>query len=564
MLPLLGKHCEAALSDAEFDDLAETLAHSAAARQIYIDHCEIHARLAWDSVRREVAPGDPVLMLEQGAIQPQPGQSQPHATGWSSPGYWRRHSWRFKAFVLAATLLLWAAFFAWVLPWWNAEPQGLPRLAEAAPAELVAQITRTVEAVWPEGANAWETGAQLAAGRRLQLQSGKLELTFADGAVAVFAGPCDFTVTARGAGTLEKGRLTATVKEQAVGFTVMTPVARFRDLGTRFSVLVDEHGASHVHVYEGLVEADVEQSASEFATHQVTAGHSLSVSPQRTVQQRDEADPALLTTLPPPETATERWRRLAGQLKADPALVAYYDFEPGDDASLLYNRAGEEFQGQIEGAAWAEGRWPGKGALRFDGEGDAVRVNLQGEHDAVTLATWVYVEKGGNGGLLMADGWGRDWGDGRRLHWQLEGVRLALHIYGDRGCSSMNTPVATGAWTHLAAVIDGPGKQAMIYADGRTLSRQEQHYSAPTKLSMTSIGNWIPVENSQPRPFVGAMDELLIFGRALTPQEIHTLALAGRLAPSEPDDQEDAASPSDDSASSAMESTHSREQPTRD
>ena len=70
-----------------------------------------------------------------------------------------------------------------------------------------------------------------------------------------------------------------------------------------------------------------------------------------------------------------RWLGYKNSLRVDQGMLAYYDFM--DEGAVLKNKATgpegddnyapENFDGQINGAVWAAGRWKGKPALYFDG-----------------------------------------------------------------------------------------------------------------------------------------------------------------------------------------------------
>ncbi len=84
-------------------------------------------------------------------------------------------------------------------------------------------------------------------------------MTFVDGAVVLLEGPAAFTLNTTGAGKLERGKLSAVVSPQAVGFVVETPILRIVDLSTEFGVesIARETTTCEVHVFQGSVELQV-------------------------------------------------------------------------------------------------------------------------------------------------------------------------------------------------------------------------------------------------------------------------------------------------------------------
>jgi len=91
------------------------------------------------------------------------------------------------------------------------------------------------------------------------LTSGTVKLLFPDGAMAILEAPNVFTVLAADRLRVKLGRCSVYAPDGAEGFCVQTPQTEVVDLGTRFSVLVDEVGATDVQVIEGA--AEVHQTA---------------------------------------------------------------------------------------------------------------------------------------------------------------------------------------------------------------------------------------------------------------------------------------------------------------
>lgn len=100
---------------------------------------------------------------------------------------------------------------------------------------------------------------QLGIGDRLgdeiiRLFGGTIELTFDDGAVLNVEGPVEFQPIAVAHLRLRRGKLSAYVPQEAIGFVVSTPTSKVIDLGTEFDVFVKETGATEVEIKKGEVE----------------------------------------------------------------------------------------------------------------------------------------------------------------------------------------------------------------------------------------------------------------------------------------------------------------------
>jgi ferric-dicitrate binding protein FerR (iron transport regulator) len=140
---------------------------------------------------------------------------------------------------------------------------------------LVASLSGTIGCKWGSGSLPTETGARLPAGR-LRLVEGLARISFADGAEVALEAPADLELVSPSRCILRSGRLVAKVPTQAIGFTVDTPTAAIKDLGTQFGVNVREGLSADVHVFDGLV--DVRHRGSGRIEH-IKTGESFRFGP---------------------------------------------------------------------------------------------------------------------------------------------------------------------------------------------------------------------------------------------------------------------------------------------
>ena len=99
-----------------------------------------------------------------------------------------------------------------------------------------------------------KTGDELSSGRQLDLASGYIEVTFDCGAQVTLEGPGTLDLHSAWEAGLRRGALRANVPAEAVGFRVTNAQVEVVDLGTEFSMLTDETGATEVFVAKGSVE----------------------------------------------------------------------------------------------------------------------------------------------------------------------------------------------------------------------------------------------------------------------------------------------------------------------
>ena len=98
---------------------------------------------------------------------------------------------------------------------------------------------------------------QLQAGQQLLLEKGMAQITYGNGAVVLLEGPASFRIDSPKSGFLARGKLMARADtEESRQFTIITPDARFEDLGTEFGVMIDDKGRSAVAVFAGKVKAE--------------------------------------------------------------------------------------------------------------------------------------------------------------------------------------------------------------------------------------------------------------------------------------------------------------------
>jgi hypothetical protein len=135
--------------------------------------------------------------------------------------------------------------------WWVLAPGG----HQASQIEVAAsgcKISDALNAHWTGSAAQLKVGDILPA-TPIHLESGVVELAFGSGARAAIEGPADVTIMRRNGIELRKGKLSADVPHQAIGFTVQTPNAAVVDLGTRFGIDAKARDSSEVDVFEGKV-----------------------------------------------------------------------------------------------------------------------------------------------------------------------------------------------------------------------------------------------------------------------------------------------------------------------
>jgi hypothetical protein len=334
------------------------------------------------------------------------------------------------------------------------------------------------------------------------------------------------------------------VPAAARGFKVSSPQLALIDLGTAFGFAVHDKSAE-LHVFEGRVKVENPGALKP----ELSAGEGLSVDSEghwrefaAAIAQFPDATALQEKARSEWQRRKEAWRASSSTLSNDPTLLAYYAFESDSrfERRLRNAAAGSDraSDGAIVGCRWVEGRWPGKDALEFKGTGGRVRIEVPGVFDALTLATWVRVDSldYAYSSLLMADAF-----DAGGLHWQITKagqVRLGIQGPQNRGGQDCTTPAILGPerlgqWVHLAVVIDRVAHRLVHYVDGQEMSAHTLKFDVPLGFGRAEIGNWNPAtrrDRTPIRSLNGRMDEMLVFRRALSAQEVRGLSQSSPTA----------------------------------
>jgi ferric-dicitrate binding protein FerR (iron transport regulator) len=361
-----------------------------------------------------------------------------------------------------------------------------------------------------------------------ELLEGIVHLRFAQGADVVLASPARLVVKDAQHIRLTYGKIRITAPPTAKGFTVSTPAADYVDLGTEFGLRVDRRsGASDLYVFDGQVNVADPQSGKILS--EVTEGES-----SRYVEGLGGAAPAFRENEFPTPGAIgfQRWQQYEEALRRDESLLAFFPFRKTADESVLVNGLTDDAMadGRIEGARWTTGRWPGKDALLFDRDTDFAEIEIPGEHRELTIAAWIKVDRLDHvfNAILNSDGY--DLGD---IHLQLtrQGIpRGGVAVGGNFEETISGDSVPLGRWTHIASVTSTRTRSHQIYINGVLARERRWQVDQVLRPGLCRIGNWLAVENVGPmtRAFRGRVDELAIWSRALSKDELARLVEAGR------------------------------------
>lgn len=198
-------------SEAESRALEERLLADEQARSHYLNEVNLHA-----SLRRRFSAEEDLPTISSFPAKPR----RRLVVGWA----------------MAASLALVAGVIALLTP----SPE---------PTALIAHVV----GAYDETGETYLAGGTVEPGR-FELSKGLARLDFSSGARLSIEGPAQVEVIDGMKVILQRGVVTATIPESAVGFIVDTPTAHVVDLGTSFGVSVSEEGLTDVCVFDGEVE----------------------------------------------------------------------------------------------------------------------------------------------------------------------------------------------------------------------------------------------------------------------------------------------------------------------
>ncbi|MEM9481728.1 MAG: LamG-like jellyroll fold domain-containing protein [Verrucomicrobiota bacterium] len=522
-------HLDGRLADAEFEELQASLEADSSARELYVRLARLDSGLRDE----EVAELGREKVIE---AFPKPSRVLGGA----------------RMFAMAAAIAL-LAVPIWFVAFDRsgqgdevADVESSPSL----PTRGVAVITAEAGAVWDafEGEQPGE-GVSLEPGRFV-LKEGLAQIDFYGGASISLSGPAEIELVDRDAAVLHRGRLRADVPPAARGFVIQSADVLVEDLGTSFGMAVGEDKNAELVVFDGEVKA----TGADGKPISLFGGDAVRMAQGIAMRQgMHEAGifPSISDVIAGAgnreESRLANWKESSLELRQDPRLIAYYDFENLTVATRrLKNRAttgmGSEFDGGIVGAKVAPGRWKGKTALDFRAEGDRVRFDIPGEFEALTIFAWVRIDALDRhlNSLFLTDYFDPD-----EFHWQLS-KKGALHFAtSPEGVDDIPkhnrrfyseefwNPSMSGQWFFLATTVDREGGGVTHYVNGKKVGFSggtNMEKSLPAlRIGEADLGNWSdPIWEKSIRTLNGRIDEFALFDEALTSEEIEKLYHQGK------------------------------------
>jgi hypothetical protein len=235
-----------------------------------------------------------------------------------------------------------------------------------------------------------------------------------------------------------------------------------------------------------------------------------------------EAQPPSQETAPM-SAATADWRR---------GLVLYFSFDEPPKNGVVVDQSGQHNDGQAVGVKWVPNGHRGGGAEFGPGESHIRVPNNDGLNSPqFTLAVWIKTtRKDASFRRIFEKGtydktWTHQVGYDLTMGGTDKGKSYQGHVLVELAMRAAGTQHLTtdGGWHHVAGTYDG--SNLLIYLDGYLDGMD--HVTTP--LGPTSydlaIGNMCTVRSDvlDKTGFIGMMDDVMVFNRALAPDEVRQL-----------------------------------------
>ncbi len=229
-------------------------------------------------------------------------------------------------------------------------------------------------------------------------------------------------------------------------------------------------------------------------------------------------------------------------------LAGYWKFDDASGSSTATDSSANNNPGTLVGFADLSACWVAgitNGALNFNGDAstaDLVAIPNIGTpapsvldfnaNPAFTLAAWVKASlPQTNGAAIMCKGTG---GGGEQFAMDINGANFRFYVRDTNAAAvNLNTTVPlNGTWQHVAAVLDVTNGIMNYYVNGQLVNVAIPPASLNTNGHEVSIGNrQSGALTAYNLPFSGAIDDVRIYGRALTSADVQALYATGGLYP---------------------------------
>lgn len=215
-------------------------------------------------------------------------------------------------------------------------------------------------------------------------------------------------------------------------------------------------------------------------------------------------------------------------------LAALWTFDEGSGTTANDTSGNGNIGTLVNNPAWISGKL--NDALQFSGgnyvtAGNPADLNIQGP---ITLAAWINVPTAQATGGIITHGGPLGESQGPSVTFGIMSGNVEVGSSNGTTTASTQYPIPSsdaGAWVHWAGVYDGA--HWILYRNGTQVSSSASAQGAATSTANWTIGAFDAPMQGYMMELSGGIDDVRIYSRGLSPNEIATLAqqkiLAGRL-----------------------------------
>ncbi|MFH5806725.1 LamG-like jellyroll fold domain-containing protein, partial [Alienimonas sp. DA493] len=383
-----------------------------------------------------------------------------------------------------------------------------------------------------------------------ELNEGFVRFALPDGVRVTVSSPARFRVESGRRLYLDSGRLSAVVPPSGIGFAVETPTVDLVDYGTEFGVDVAADRTSEIHVFDGVVEVDAKGSPAGVPGVRLTTDQATRVRGSSRIPEGIDVDhQRFVRTLEETPDADPVYQDLLDRLGPD---LLFRMAVPEDGVTLADGGPDRGAARVVPGAMREPPFRPGRvgGALHLGGPGEDAYAVFNGYRpatdDALTVCAWVMAGTRPRWAAI-AKNWDVEYDtrDGKKIYRRADGQfhfglkdddgDLEVQVRDRRGeivDVREGEPLPIGVWQHVAFVVDG--ETLRLYRNGVERASAPCDGLATDAPPHMGIGAKLHPGGLQPdfrNPgfWHGRIDELAIYHRALSPEQIAALYAAPAL-----------------------------------
>ena len=398
--------------------------------------------------------------------------------------------------------------------------------------KVVAVLSDQVGTEWKTVSSPLETGSVLLSDE-YSLSKGFVKIRLNKGTEVVIEGPAEFELLSNNKMTLSKGKLSAVVPGSAKGFTVVTPSSTVVDIGTEFGVKLDSQGNSEVHMFEGSASLVPVYNGQKGKVHNLIAGQAARVKLGDTVSHSIDISSKGFT----------RYLPSAYELAVKESKPFFYwNFADGNKSKIKNYIDEKFFSGNIHGPVkYVQG--PDLGvtdnkAMYLDGRESYVVVDqfneLRKKANAYSIAFWARFDQLKEQCILATT---KSVSNTKRNRCVITTSDNRLtHSRSDivKATSVSDVQYEINKWYHIVITAKSYG-QKRLHINGKLSGVFSDMADVGGLLPQLIIGRtYVPLDgevSDSYYPFKGAVDELAIYDRQLSQDEVAKIYRASQVSP---------------------------------